>query len=393
MMRHPISWYRFSIEQRCTLYPQPRHTSRGVGKQVNVSHIQQGMVGNCWFLSALTVVAEQSYLIERILPKSEHLNPQGDYEIQLFLDGRWQPIRIDSYLPVLYKPLQRTLHSTKSNKPNINVRNGIPVQISKPIPSSLPEMDTHRRHTASIGISRRQLEDTDHSPTSFLAVPAFCATPDRILWPALIEKAYAKAHGSYQQLSGGFIAEGLQDLTGAPCETYRMDDVHPKDLDMFWMKLLSFHTAGFVMGVATYSGGDGLVGGHAYSLLDVFDVPNAMIGEQSKVTDYFSTTTTKAMSNSVTVDPDASNRKEKSLSNERTSIRLVRIRNPWGKREWKGDWSVSSEQWTRALRKRIGTDTAYAKGDGTFYMSFYDMLQRFHHLDVAKTQKVSHLYR
>jgi len=30
------------------------------------------------------------------------------------------------------------------------------------------------------------------------------------LWPALIENSYAAAHGSYQQLAGGFIAEGLQ---------------------------------------------------------------------------------------------------------------------------------------------------------------------------------------
>jgi len=68
---------------------------------------------------------------------------------------------------------------------------------------------------------------------------------------------------------------------------------------------------------------------------------------------------------------------------QRTTVRLVRIRNPWGKKEWKGEWSASSDQWTKALRNRLG-DKSYAKGDGTFFMSYHDMLQRFHHMDVAK---------
>lgn len=63
------------------------------------------------------------------------------------------------------------------------------------------------------------------------------------------------------------------------------------------------------------------------------------------------------------------------------------MRFSWGKREWKGDWSVDSERWTRALRKKIGSD-AFARGDGTFFMSFEDMLQRFHHMDIAKTREV-----
>lgn len=38
------------------------------------------------------------------------------------------------------------------------------------------------------------------------------------------------------------------------------------------------------------------------------------------------------------------------------------------------------------LRRRLGSES-FTKGDGTFFMSFTDMLERFHHMDVAKTRE------
>ena len=31
-------------------------------------------------------------------------------------------------------------------------------------------------------------------------------------------------------------------------------------------------------------------------------------------------------------------------------VRLLLLRNPWGKFEWKGDWSYNSDSWTPELR-------------------------------------------
>lgn len=42
---------------------------------------------------------------------------------------------------------------------------------------------------------------------------AQCANPNET-WLPLLEKAYAKAHGDFAAIEGGFTGEGIEDLTG-----------------------------------------------------------------------------------------------------------------------------------------------------------------------------------
>jgi calpain-15 len=57
-------------------------------------------VGNCWFLSALAVIAERPHLVRQVIPQTQ-LNDVGIYQVNLCLDGRWMPIIIDTHLLIV----------------------------------------------------------------------------------------------------------------------------------------------------------------------------------------------------------------------------------------------------------------------------------------------------
>ena len=62
--------------------------------------------------------------------------------------------------------------------------------------------------------------------------------------------------------------------------------------------------------------------------------------------------------------------------------RLLKIRNPWGRIEWKGDWSDNSALWTPALRQQVGSKV---EDDGYFFMRFEDYVRSFSSTDIVLT--------
>jgi hypothetical protein len=47
--------------------------------------------------------------------------------------------------------------------------------------------------------------------------------------------------------------------------------------------------------------------------------------------------------------------------------KLMRLRNPWGQHEWKGDYSDNSHLWTQSLKEEVGWIN---EEDGIFFMPF-----------------------
>ena len=55
--------------------------------------------------------------------------------------------------------------------------------------------------------------------------------------------------------------------------------------------------------------------------------------------------------------------------------RLLQIRNPWGKKEWSGDWSDKSDKWTAHTKSQVNY---VDEDDGTFWISFSDYTSFFY---------------
>ncbi|XP_004309330.1 PREDICTED: calpain-15-like, partial [Fragaria vesca subsp. vesca] len=117
----------------------------------------------------------------------------------------------------------------------------------------------------------------DWIPCESPGKPAFATSrKGNELWISLLEKAYAKLHGSYEALEGGLVQDALVDLTGGAGEEIDMRSAQAQ-IDLvsgrLWSQLLRFKQEGFHLGAGSPSGSDvhisssGIVQGHAYSLL------------------------------------------------------------------------------------------------------------------------------
>jgi len=66
---------------------------------------------------------------------------------------------------------------------------------------------------------------------------------------------------------------------------------------------------------------------------------------------------------------------------EYKGTKLVRVRNPWGRCEWKGAWADESKEWTPVALKHFNYSFA---NDGTFFMDFKDFIQNYNRIYVLR---------
>ena len=62
-------------------------------------------------------------------------------------------------------------------------------------------------------------------------MPYFTKGNGKELWVVILEKAWAKVHGDYLSIIGGFSDEAFRDLTGAPS---RMVDLRNESEEKIW---------------------------------------------------------------------------------------------------------------------------------------------------------------
>ena len=63
-----------------------------------------------------------------------------------------------------------------------------------------------------------------------------------------------------------------------------------------------------------------------------------------------------------------------------TIQKLVRLRNPWGKTEWKLEWADGTKEWTDELRQKLSHKD---KNDGVFFMPYIKYLDKFFDITIS----------
>ncbi|ENH75330.1 Calpain-D [Fusarium oxysporum f. sp. cubense race 1] len=128
-------------------------------------------------------------------------------------------------------------------------------------------------------------------------------------WVPLFEKAFAKAHGDYASSAGGWIGEGIEDISGGVTTELLASDI--LDIDGFWDKEMSRVNDEFLFGAST-----GLLE-HSYGERNDISEEHAYVAMEARTL--------------------------------KSGQRLVKLRNPWGKVRkgiWEGAWSDGSKEWT-----------------------------------------------
>jgi len=446
-----IPWYRFGSHNDHALVRPPPTTTISAATILESSpppppsssifsaqDLVQGKVGDCWFLSALAVVAERSDLVERLFRKRPGQAAFEDDQrnivrVNLFLDGIWTPIVMDTFLPcsigggIIYNQeeeeleLQRAIEASllnnetsKSEKQNSKtiIRNPYAKPKKKHItadPSSytqqfptmpLARNDPHglsennvRIMKATANFLREQCNknkkgdgqsNSNLNPFGPRLLPEGCLAQTQDLayskarrnqlWVPFLEKAYAKIHGSYKAISGGHIAEAFLDLTGAPTlqigwHASRAASVGSstlyQDPKSLWEDLKKWRSQRLPMGCGTDRSAVGLIGMHAYSILDVREVPNVGV-------DFFRDRLLGGTLGNVS-----------GFTEYDGKVRLLRVRNPHGRGEWKGEFSDKCQVWEKLMVNSGITLPRTMANDGTFWIGYDDFLLGFSNVDVV----------
>jgi len=194
---------------------------------------------------------------------------------------------------------------------------------------------------------------------------------DHEMWVSLIEKAYAKMHGCYGNLVSGYIDEGIQELTGMQPEKILIRDektgafphknvkkYYGGGTGGFWKFLYQRKQENCLMGCSIKGEGkegpqiidgvpSGLILNHAYGIQDVMELEDKY--------------------------------------DKQVPLKLVLLRNPWGKSEWKGAWQTDSPEFKAhrdhieeyVANKPIDEQFDLDADDGTFFMAYSDWKENF----------------
>uniref|UniRef100_A0A1I7WSF7 Calpain catalytic domain-containing protein n=1 Tax=Heterorhabditis bacteriophora TaxID=37862 RepID=A0A1I7WSF7_HETBA len=256
--------------------------------------VTQGILGNCWFVSACSALTHNQHLLDRVIPNSDQQEwgPKGQYagifRFRFWRFGQWVEVVIDDLLPT---------------------RDG------------------------------KLLFARSKTPNEF--------------WSALLEKAFAKLYGCYENLVGGHLSDALQDVSGGVAETINVAkflkfDAMAKAVMLFNYLRDAFENEALIVAAIAPKTKDeieqtldcGLVKGHAYAVTAV---------------------------RFVELDAKSSNGFSSLIFGSFDRQQMIRLQNPWGEKEWNGPWSDNSKEWEQVTDSQKNSLGITVDEDGEFW--------------------------
>lgn len=184
-----------------------------------INDVRQGGAGTCYLMSSIAAVAEQPQLIKDVF-LVDNKNDAGIYAFTLHIRGKPWVVDIDDEMLWQFPP----------------------------------------PYVAQLVYS--QLDQTNS-----------------VIWSALLEKAWAKIRGSYDQAYAGQNENGMRLLTGVPIFTkYGEDITDTAEATAAWQELKAADTRGFFMNAGTSGESDqtsnscGIANSHSYTIAAVFEL-------------------------------------------------------------------------------------------------------------------------
>ena len=257
-------------------------------ENLNIEDINQGKIGLCYFLSSLaSLMKYQKYLSQIFLTKKT--NNKCYYEIVLFVNGEFQIVIIDDFIPFL----------KNKNKPYFS------------------------------------------HPTN-----------NNEIWVLLLEKAWAKINGGYNKIIEGWPSEVLSCFTGFNTTFLINDDYSEEEETLFYTLDNFLNKTDSILLVTTKSD---------QKKLEKEMVEKNLIRSHTYILEGAVELTTKTQK----------------------KVKLLKISNPWGYREWSGDYSDKSSLWENIPEESRKKFFDKEKKKNLFFISIEDFLKYFIRTDIC----------
>ncbi|XP_041430773.1 calpain-3 isoform X3 [Xenopus laevis] len=287
----------------------------------NRTDICQGDLGDCWFLAAIACLTLNEKVLFRVIPPDQNFtdNYAGIFHFQFWRYGDWVDVIIDDYLPTYNNELVFTKSSQRNE-----------------------------------------------------------------FWSALLEKAYAKLHGSYEALKGGNTTEAMEDFTGGVTEFYELKEA-PKDMYNIMKKAFERGSLmgcsiddkyGSSCGVAPPGNMEDAIMRMIESVGDTRPGTNGK-GLRPKPATLVPVRLETRMANGLVKGHAYSVTGVEETMLKGKSVKLVRLRNPWGQVEWNGSWSDNAKEWAMVEKSEKIRLQHQVHEDGEFWMSYDDFMKNF----------------